>query len=141
VLLVHVVFGLGITFCSDDDTPTGGPQQNIMQVAQGNADFSVLVAAVAKANLVTSLSGLGPFTVFAPNNAAFAKLVGGPLDAFSSVAKINAVTDANQIAALRNVLLYHVVGSNVRAADIAAGVSTATTAKPASARGVKDSTL
>lgn len=138
MLLVHVMFGLGITSCShDDDTPTGGSQQNIVQVAQSNADFSILVAAVAKSNLATTLSGPGP----SPNNAAFAKLAGGPLDDFSSVAKVSAVTDASQIAALRNVLLYYIVGVNVRAADMSAGTSTATTAKPASASGVNDNTL
>lgn len=142
VLLTGAAFSLGVTSCSDDDdTPGGGSQQNIVQVAQGNTDFSILVAAVTKADLATTLSGTGPFTVFAPNNAAFAKLAGGPLDAFSTAAKINAVTDANQIAALRNVLLYHVVGANVRAADIAAGASTATTAKPAGTNGVNDNTL
>ncbi|HEX8426628.1 fasciclin domain-containing protein [Hymenobacter sp.] len=142
LLLVGVTFSLSVTSCSDDDdTPTGGTQQNIVQVAQGNADFSILVAAVTKADLATTLSSPGPFTVFAPNNAAFAKLAGGPLDAFSTAAKINAVTDANQIAALRNVLLYHVVGANVRAADIATGASTALTAKPAGTSGVNDNTL
>lgn len=109
-----------------------------MQVAQGNAAFSILVAAVTKADLATTLSVTGPFTVFAPNNAAFAKLTSGPLDAFSTAAKINAVTDINQIAALRNVLLYHVLAANVRAADIAAGASTATTAKPAGTNGVNE---
>ncbi|MDF7812319.1 fasciclin domain-containing protein [Hymenobacter sp. YC55] len=142
LLLTGIAFSLGVTSCDDDDdTPSGGSQQNIVQVAQGNADFSILVAAVTKADLAGTLSGAGPFTVFAPNNAAFAKLAGGPLDAFSSAAKINAVTDANQIAALRNVLLYHVLAANVRAADIAAGTSTATTAKPASGNGVNDNTL
>ncbi|UOQ65057.1 fasciclin domain-containing protein [Hymenobacter volaticus] len=142
MLLTGVAFSLGVSSCSDDDdTPPTGTSQNIVQVAQGNADFSILVAAVTKADLAATLSSTGPFTVFAPNNAAFAKLAGGPLDAFSTAAKINAVTDANQIAALRNVLLYHVLPANVRAADIAAGASTATTAKPAGTNGVNDNTL
>ena len=114
---------------------------NIVQVAQGNADFSILVAAVVKADLAATLSGTGPFTVFAPTNAAFTKLAGTSLDAFSSAAKINAVTDAAQIAALRGVLLYHAVGANIRAADIAAGSSSRTTARPASAAGVNDNTI
>jgi uncharacterized surface protein with fasciclin (FAS1) repeats len=142
LLAVGVLLGLGATSCDDDEVVVPPvTQQNIVQVAQGNPDFSVLVAAVTKADLATTLSGTGPFTVFAPNNAAFAKLAGGPLDAFSSAAKINAVTDAAQIAALRGVLLYHVLGANVRAGDIAAGASTSTTARPASASGVNDNSI
>ncbi|MGY2131891.1 fasciclin domain-containing protein [Hymenobacter sp. HD11105] len=142
LLAVGVLLGLGATSCDDDEVVVPPvTQQNIVQVAQGNPDFSVLVAAVTKADLATTLSGTGPFTVFAPNNAAFAKLAGGPLDAFSSAAKINAVTDAAQIAALRGVLLYHVLGANVRAGDIAAGASTSTTARSASASGVNDNSI
>ncbi|QIL75484.1 fasciclin domain-containing protein [Hymenobacter sp. HDW8] len=140
LLTVGLFIGLSATSCDDDEViipPV--TQQNIVQVAQSNADFSVLVAAVTKADLATTLSGAGPFTVFAPNNAAFAKLAGGPLDAFSSVAKINAVTDASQIAALRGVLLYHVLPSNVMASNIATGAST--TARPASASGVNDNSI
>ncbi|MBC6605221.1 fasciclin domain-containing protein [Hymenobacter sp. BT188] len=142
LLAVGLLVGLGATSCDDDEVDVPPvTQQNIVQVAQGNADFSVLVAAVTKADLATTLSGTGPFTVFAPNNAAFAKLAGGPLDAFSSAAKINAVTDATQIAALRGVLLYHVLSANVTAGDIAAGASTSTTARPASASGVNDNSI
>jgi uncharacterized surface protein with fasciclin (FAS1) repeats len=53
---------------------------NIVQVASGSADHSTLVAAVKAAGLVTSLSNAGPFTVFAPTNAAFDKLPAGTLD-------------------------------------------------------------
>lgn len=126
-LVVGTMLSFGATSCDDDEVITPPVvEQNIVQVAQGNPDFSILVAAVTKADLATTLSGAGPFTVFAPNNAAFAKLAGGPLDAFSTVAKINAVTDASQIAALRGVLLYHVLGADVQAGDIAAGASSAT---------------
>ena len=142
LLLTTIVLGLGTSSCDDDDTmPDINTPQNIVQVAQSDPSFSILVAAVTKADLATTLSGTGPFTVFAPTNEAFAKLAGGPLDAFSTVAKINAVTDANQIAALRNVLLYHVLGANVKAADITAGASNRTTLKPAGAGGVNDNTL
>lgn len=141
LLLTALSLGLGLSACGDDDDPVVTPTPNIVQTAQANPDFSILVAAVTKADLVTTLSGTGPFTVFAPTDAAFAKLAGGPLDAFSSVAKINAVTDPTQIAALRGVLLYHVLAANVKAADIATGASTATTARPASASGVNDNTL
>lgn len=52
----------------------------IVDVAAGNPDFSTLVAAVKAAGLVDTLNGEGPFTVFAPTNAAFAKLPAGTLD-------------------------------------------------------------
>jgi len=113
---------------------------NIVQVATANADFSTLVAAVAKTDLVTTLSGTGPFTVLAPTNAAFAKLAGTTLDAFSTAAKINAVTDAAQISALRSVLLYHVLANRRAAADFPNGSSAQVTQKPASA-GVIDNTV
>ncbi|HLK98889.1 MAG TPA: fasciclin domain-containing protein, partial [Hymenobacter sp.] len=119
--------------------PTG--PGNIVQVASGNADFSILVAAVAKTNLVTTLSGTGPFTVLAPTNAAFAKLAGTALDAFSTVDKINAVTNTAQIDALRSVLLYHVLAGRSAAADFPNGSSAQVTQKPASAAGVNDNTV
>lgn len=53
---------------------------NIVQVASGSKDHTTLVAAVKAAGLVTSLSNAGPFTVFAPTNAAFDKLPAGTVD-------------------------------------------------------------
>ena len=52
-------------------------QKTIVDVAVGNEDFSTLVAALTAADLVGALQGDGPFTVFAPNNAAFAKIDSG----------------------------------------------------------------
>ncbi|WBA43717.1 fasciclin domain-containing protein [Hymenobacter canadensis] len=124
----------------DDDAAPATPAQNIVQVAQGNPAFSTLVAAVTKTDLATTLSGTGPFTVFAPTNDAFAKL-SAP---FNNAANITAITDASQIATLRGILLYHVLGANVKAADIANGSSSATTARPASTVGgatINDNTL
>lgn len=73
-----------------DETTTQAPGQegvkddtsnpNIVQVAVGSKDHSTLVAAVKAAGLVTSLSNAGPFTVFAPTNAAFDKLPAGTVD-------------------------------------------------------------
>jgi uncharacterized surface protein with fasciclin (FAS1) repeats len=132
---------LSLSACNDDDDDApAAPSQNIVQVAQSNADFSTLVAAVVKADLATTLSGAGPFTVCAPTNAAFAKLA----PPFNSAASISAITDAAQISQLRGILLYHVVGANIKAADIAAGASSATTARPASMVGgtsTNDNTL
>lgn len=113
----------------NEDTPTPTGPGNIVQVAQADARFSTLVAAVTKANLATTLTGAGPFTVFAPTNDAFAALPAA--SPFNNAAEINAITDQATIAQLREVLLYHVLGSRVAAAGIANGSSNATTAKTA----------
>lgn len=60
--------------------PTAAPPADIVAVAAGDSDFATLVTALKAADLVTALQGKGPFTVFAPNNAAFAKLPPGALD-------------------------------------------------------------
>lgn len=82
---------------------------NIVGVAAGNADFSTLVAAVKAAELVGTLSGEGPFTVFAPVNAAFEKLPEGTLDELLK-------PEGKQT--LTSILTYHVVSGNVKAADV-----------------------
>lgn len=81
---------------------------NIVEVASANADFSTLVSAVAAAGLVETLSGEGPFTVFAPNDAAFAKLG----DAVAELTKPEAKDT------LTGILTYHVVAGDVKAADV-----------------------
>ncbi|RSK31813.1 fasciclin domain-containing protein [Hymenobacter metallilatus] len=130
VLSVAAVASTLLTGCNDDDDDDTTPatSSNIVQTAQGNPSFSTLVAAVTKADLATTLSGTGPFTVFAPTNDAFAKL-SAP---YNTAANITAITDANQIATLRGILLYHVVAANIKAADIPNGASNRTTARPAS---------
>ena len=85
----------------------------IVDVASGNADFSTLVAAVAAAGLVETLSGEGPFTVFAPTNAAFEKLPAGLVD------KLLLPENKEVLAAI---LTYHVVSGKVMAADVTAGM-------------------
>lgn len=83
--------------------------QNIVQIAAGNPDFSTLVAAVQAAGLVDTLSGTGPFTVFAPTNAAFAKLPAGTLDTLLKPENKQQLID---------ILTYHVVAGAVKAADV-----------------------
>jgi uncharacterized surface protein with fasciclin (FAS1) repeats len=83
--------------------------QSVVGIAVGNPDFSTLVAALKAADLVTTLEGAGPFTVFAPTNAAFAKLPAGTLD--------NLLKPENK-AQLTSILTYHVVSGNVMAADV-----------------------
>jgi uncharacterized surface protein with fasciclin (FAS1) repeats len=80
---------------------------DIVSVAVGAGTFNTLVAAVKAAGLVETLQGAGPFTVFAPTDAAFAKLPAGTVEALLA-----------DPAALRQVLLYHVVPGKVMAADV-----------------------
>jgi uncharacterized surface protein with fasciclin (FAS1) repeats len=82
----------------------------LVDVAAANAQFTTLVKAVKAAGLVETLSGSGPFTVFAPTDAAFAKLPAGALDKL--------IANPQQ---LRAVLTYHVVPGSVKAADVRAG--------------------
>jgi transforming growth factor-beta-induced protein len=83
--------------------------QTIVQIAAGNPDFSTLVAAVQAAGLVDTLNGPGPFTVFAPTNAAFAKLPAGTLDTLLKPENKQQLID---------ILTYHVVAGKVLAADV-----------------------
>ncbi len=94
----------GDTIAAD---PAAG--QNIVALAQGNADLSTLVTAVTAAGLGETLSGPGPFTVFAPTNAAFAKVDKATLDGLLKP------ENKDKLAAL---LTYHVVSGNVKAADV-----------------------
>jgi uncharacterized surface protein with fasciclin (FAS1) repeats len=86
------------------------PAGDIVAVASGAGTFSTLVTAVKAAGLVETLQGAGPFTVFAPNDAAFAKLPAGALDGLLA-----------DKAKLTGVLTYHVVPGKVMAADVVKG--------------------
>jgi uncharacterized surface protein with fasciclin (FAS1) repeats len=83
--------------------------KNIVQNAMNSNDHTTLVAAVKAAGLVDTLSGMGPFTVFAPTNEAFAKLPAGTVD--------NLLKPENK-AMLTSILTYHVVAGKMTAADI-----------------------
>ena len=89
----------------------------IVEVAVGNPDFSTLVAALKAAGLVETLSGAGPFTVFAPTNAAFAKLPAGTVES---------LLKPENKAKLTAILTYHVVAGKVLAKDVVT-LKTATT--------------
>ena len=80
----------------------------IVEVASGNKSFSTLVAAVKAAGLVETLSGAGPFTVFAPTDEAFAKLPAGTVEEL--------VKPENK-EKLTAILTYHVLAGKVMAAD------------------------
>jgi len=92
--------------------------KNVVQTAQALPDFSILVDAVVAANLQGTLSGSGPFTVFAPTNAAFAALL-----AELGVTKEQLLAD---VPLLTRVLTYHVVSGRVLKADVPVGAAIAT---------------
>ncbi len=81
---------------------------NIVQTAIAAGTFKTLTAAVTAAGLGETLSGPGPFTVFAPNDEAFAKLPAGTVDSLLA-----------DIPKLTKILTYHVVSGNITAADVA----------------------
>lgn len=94
--------------------------KTIVDIAVANGSFTTLVAALKAADLVGPLSGKGPFTVFAPTDAAFAKLPAGTVDAL--------LKDKKKLA---SILTYHVVSGKVMAADVIKGNG----AKPATLNG------
>lgn len=91
---------------------TAATANNIVEIAAGDERFSTLVAAVTAAGLVETLSGPGPFTVYAPVNDAFAALPAGTVE--------DLLKPENK-GQLTNVLLYHVDDRNLPAAAIPAG--------------------
>jgi uncharacterized surface protein with fasciclin (FAS1) repeats len=92
-------------------------QQTVVEIAAADPDFSTLVAAVKAAGLAETLSSEGPFTVFAPTNAAFAKLPAG------TVENLLKPENKDQLVAI---LTYHVVPGSVMAADVVALTSAPT---------------
>jgi uncharacterized surface protein with fasciclin (FAS1) repeats len=88
------------------------PSKNIVQNAVNSKDHTTLVAAVKAAGLVDTLEGKGPFTVFAPTNAAFGKLPAGTVDTL--------VKPENK-ATLTKILTYHVVPGKLEASDLTNG--------------------
>ena len=107
---------------SDDPiTPSAVPQPNIVAVAQATPSLSILVEAVVAADLAATLSGPGPFTVFAPNNDAFAALL-----AELNVTKAQLLADKPLLTA---VLTYHVLGAKVEKAGVPLGKAITTLQK------------
>ena len=95
------------------------PSKNIVQNAVNSKDHTTLVAAVKAAGLVETLEGKGPFTVFAPPNAAFGKLPAGTVDTL--------VKPENK-ATLTKILTYHVVPGKLAASDLKDGMKLKTAA-------------
>jgi uncharacterized surface protein with fasciclin (FAS1) repeats len=84
--------------------------KDIVDTALGISDFSSLTTALTKADLVNTLKGTGPFTVFAPTNSAFAKLPSATLNAL--------LNDPAKLVDLQDILKYHVVAGKVKSTDI-----------------------
>jgi uncharacterized surface protein with fasciclin (FAS1) repeats len=103
VITASLIAG-GLT--SDADS-TPEPTQNIVEIAAGAGSFNTLVTAIQAAGLVETLSGEGPFTVFAPTDEAFAQIPAEDLNALLA-----------DKAALTSVLTYHVVAGKVMASDV-----------------------
>lgn len=105
--------GFAQSMMSSSDPMVGGaamyPARNIIQNAVNSKDHTTLVAAVKAAGLVQTLEGSGPFTVFAPTNAAFAALPAGTVDS---------LLKPENKAELTNILTYHVVAGAYDTADL-----------------------
>jgi transforming growth factor-beta-induced protein len=106
-LVAVMTFGLALTSAakSNDDTSSS----TVVEIAVSNPDFSILVEAVTKADLAGALSADGPFTVFAPNNAAFKAL-------FADLG-VKGVEDLTA-EQLTPILTYHVVSGKVMSSDL-----------------------
>jgi uncharacterized surface protein with fasciclin (FAS1) repeats len=97
-----------LSSCDKDDTPA--PTNSITDIVVSGSNFTTLESAVLKANLQATLSSTGPFTVFAPDDGAFAA-------SGITTAILNSLTAAQA----QNILLYHTIGSKIVAADVPAG--------------------
>jgi transforming growth factor-beta-induced protein len=104
---IIVILLVAITASSAFAAPAAQADKTIVDIAVEDGRFTTLVTALQAAELVDTLQGEGPFTVFAPTDDAFAALPEGTLDSLLA-----------DIPALTNVLLYHVVSGKVMAADV-----------------------
>ena len=91
-------------------------QKTVVDVAVSSSDHTTLVAALQAADLVTTLQGAGPFTVFAPTNAAIDKLPQGTVET---------LLKAENKATLAKILTYHVVAGNFNAAAVVKAITAA----------------
>lgn len=114
ILMMAMSFSTGV-FAADNP----GAKKNIVDTAVAAGDFTILAAALEKAGLVETLKGEGPFTVFAPTDAAFKKLL---KDLNMTADQLLARED------LKNILLNHVVSGKVMSTDLKEGMKAKTLA-------------
>jgi transforming growth factor-beta-induced protein len=115
IIALMFASSLLVTSCEkddDDNTMVEPAQKNIVQLASGNGDFSILVEALQKADLVSALEAEGPYTVFAPTNDAFQAL-------FTDLG-VSGLDDLSADA-LTPILLYHVVSGAAKSTDLSTG--------------------
>lgn len=108
--VLMISMSLFVVSCNDDDDDDQMTSKNIVEIAQSNPELSTLVNAIVAADLTDVLSTGGPFTVFAPTNAAFAKLDPAVLN--------NIIGNPTLLTAL---LQYHVVSGEVKSSDLTNG--------------------
>ena len=120
VIAAIAVASLGVVACGSSDsettasttaTTTAMTDETIAAVATGNKDLSTLVAALTAADLVTTLEGTGPYTVFAPTDAAFSDIQ----------STVDTLLEPGNKTDLQQVLTYHVVPGTYTAADLTDG--------------------
>ena len=109
-LFAFAVLAIGMTFGS---AAASAQSKSIVDIAVGSPDHTTLVAAVKAADLVGTLQGAGPFTVFAPVNAAFEKLPAGT---------VATLLKPENKAMLANILTYHVVAGNLDSKAVVAAI-------------------
>ncbi len=119
IAITGLLLVTGVTFAQKEMTKTVGgaamyPSKNIVENAVNSKDHTTLVAAVKAAGLVETLQSKGPFTVFAPTNAAFDKLPKGTVE--------NLLLPEN-LKTLQTVLTYHVLAGKFSAADIVKAIT------------------
>jgi uncharacterized surface protein with fasciclin (FAS1) repeats len=110
-LAVALLLGVGVAGCDDEDDPAS-PTQTVVELASGNMDLETLTAAVGAAGLDNTLSGSGPYTVFAPTDAAFDALGAGTLQALLESGNADVLTE---------LLLGHVVAGTYTSMDLSDG--------------------
>jgi uncharacterized surface protein with fasciclin (FAS1) repeats len=110
LIAVFAFLGLLLTSCSDDDNPQPTVDNTITGIASKANDLTLLVKALKKADLATTLQGAGPFTVFAPTDQAF-------INAGYTASVIDNLPTAD-IPALREILLNHVVSGSVQSTGL-----------------------
>ncbi|HLP65409.1 fasciclin domain-containing protein [Flavobacterium sp.] len=103
------MLAFGFSSCDDDDTTTAPVDNTIAGIASRNSNLTTLVSALDRAGLVSTLQGTGPYTVFAPTNAAFTTFL--QQNGFANL-------EAVPVATLREILLNHVVSGSVQSTGL-----------------------
>ncbi|MCB0748228.1 MAG: fasciclin domain-containing protein [Ignavibacteriales bacterium] len=126
-LIALTVFFFASALIANDNEKETTEKRDIVTIAVEAGTFNTLATALTEANLIETLKGEGPFTVFAPTDEAFAKLPEGTVE-----------TLLKDKEALTNILLYHVVSGNVSSSEVVKLDAATTIAKSDVSINVKD---